>query len=156
MKTTKPQKQRKNLYQAPHHKRRNQFSALLSAELKTSQNTRSLPVITGDAVRLMRGDHKGFEGKVTRVDRKNYRIFVEGITHEKVDGTSIPSPIHPSKVMITRLKLDDKRRKEILKRRGAAEEPELPKEEAKPEAPAEKKRETKKRKRKVAKKTGAS
>ncbi len=156
MKTTKPGKQRKNLYQAPQHERRKRFSAPLSTELKTSQNTRSVPVITGDTVQIMRGDHKGFEGKVSRVDRKKYRIFVEGVTREKVDGTSIPVPIHPSKVMITRLKLDDKRRKEILKRRGSVEEAELPKEEVKPKAPAKKKRKTRKRKRKVAEKTGGS
>jgi large subunit ribosomal protein L24 len=63
----------------------------------------------------MRGDRKGLEGKVARVDRKNYRINVEGITREKVDGTAIQIPIHPSKVMITNLNLDDKWRRESLK-----------------------------------------
>ncbi len=104
----------------------------------------------------MRGDHRGIEGKVSSADQKKYRIFVEGVTREKIDGTSLPVPIHPSKVMIIRLKLDDKKRKEILKRRGAVEEAEVPKEEAKPKAPAKKKRKTRKRKRKVAEKTGGS
>jgi ribosomal protein L24 len=48
------------------------------------------------------------------VDRKKYRINVEGITREKVDGTAIQIPIHPSKVMITNLNLDDKWRRESL------------------------------------------
>lgn len=155
MKTTKPRKQRKNLHQAPQHKRRKRFSAPLSAKLKASQNTRSIPVIKGDTVRVMRGDHKGIEGKVSIVDRKKYRIVVEGVTREKVDGTSIPVPIHPSKVMIIRLKLDDKRRKEILERRSAVEEAKVPKEE-KPKAPAKKKRRPRKKKRKVAQKAGES
>jgi len=78
----------------------------------------------------MRGDHKGFEGKVTRVDRKNYRVFIEGITREKVDGSTTLVPIQPSKVMITRLNLDDKWRKKALKRMEAAKEAELPEKEA--------------------------
>jgi large subunit ribosomal protein L24 len=71
---------------------------------------------------VMRGDRKGSEGKITQVDRKKYRIFIEGANREKVDGTQIPVPIHPSKVMITRLNLDDKWRKKALERKGVAEE----------------------------------
>lgn len=128
VKTTKPRKQRKRLYQAPLHERYKQFSAPLSPELKSSHNTNSVPVRVGDTVRVMRGDRKGFEGKVTRVDRKKYRIFIEGVTREKVDGTTILVPIHPSKVIITRLNLDDKWRKEALKRKGIGKKAELPEE----------------------------
>jgi len=140
MKTIQPRKQRKRLFQAPLHIRYKQFSAPLSLELKASHNTRSVPVRVGDTVKLMRGDRKGFEGKVTRVDRQKYRIFVEGITREKVDGSAIQIPIHPSKVMIIRLNLDDKWRKEVLKRKAKekpVEEPieEKPVEEKKPKAP---------------------
>jgi len=134
MKTTKPGKQRKRLHQAPQHQRYKRFSAPLSPELKSSQNTNSVPVRAGDTVRVMRGDHRGFEGKVTRVDRKKYRILIEGVTREKVDGSTTLVPIHPSKVMITRLNLDDKWRKKALKRKGAAKEAELPEEEAVEEA----------------------
>ena len=49
---------------------------------------------------LIRGDNKGFEGKVSRVDLKAYRIYIEGLTREKVDGTNIFLRIHPSKVQI--------------------------------------------------------
>jgi len=128
VKTTRPGKQRKRLYQAPLHERYKRFSAPLSLELKSSHNANSVPVRVGDTVRVMRGDRKGFEGKVTRVDRKKYRIFVEGVTREKVDGTTILVPIHPSKVMITRLNLDDKWRKEALKRKGIGKKAELPEE----------------------------
>jgi len=117
---TKPSKQRKILYQAPDHIRYKFFAASLSPELKASHGTKSLPVRSGDTVRVLRGDHKGFEGKITRVDRKKYRIYVEGLTREKVDGTTIFVPIHPSKVMITRLNLEDKWRKKILERKKFA------------------------------------
>jgi ribosomal protein L24 len=67
-------------------------------------------------------------------------LFVEGITREKVDGTAIQVPIHPSKVMITSLNLDDKRRRESLK-------VEAPKEAEKPpEAPVKERRKRKPRK----------
>jgi len=65
------------------------------------------------------------EGKVTGVDRKNYRIFIEGVTREKVDGTTTPVSIHPSKVMIVNLNLDDKWRREILKRKRVSEKKEV-------------------------------
>ena len=113
----KPTKQRKMLFQAPDHIRHKHFAAPLSPELRASRGVRALPVRSGDAVRIMRGDHKGFEGKVTRIDRKKYRIYVEGLTREKVDGTTILVPIHPSKVMITNLNLEDKWRKQVLERK---------------------------------------
>lgn len=126
MKTIQPRKQRKRLFQAPKHIRYKQFSAALSSELKASHDTRSVPVRVGDTVKLMRGDRKGFEGKVTRVDRQKYRVFIEGITREKVDGSTIQVPIHPSKVMITNLNLDDKWRKQILKRKTKGKPVEKP------------------------------
>lgn len=115
----KPTKQRKMLYQAPDHLRYKSFVAPLSPDLRASNEVRTLPIRNGDSVRIMRGDHKGFEGKVTRIDRKKFRIYVEGLTREKVDGTTIFVPIHPSKVMITRLNLEDKWRKKILERKKA-------------------------------------
>jgi len=159
---TKPTKQRKMLFQAPNHIRYKHFAAPLSPELKASRQVRSLPVRSGDTVRIMRGDHKGFEGKVTRVDRRKYRIYIEGLTREKVDGTTIFVPIHPSKVMIANLNLEDKWRKQVLERksktRKAMEEvPEKPLSEeiAKVEAVKKKvlKKKTKKRKKKVEEKS---
>jgi len=104
----------------------------------------------------MRGDYKGFEGKVTRVDRGEYRIFVEGVTREKVDGSTALIPIHPSKVMITRLNLDDKWRREILKRKGGvAEKAELAEEKI-VEEPPKKKQKRKKKAQKTAAKSGGT
>jgi large subunit ribosomal protein L24 len=148
MKTTKPTKQRKRMYQAPVTERYRRFSASLSSKLKDSHGTNSVPVRKGDTVMIMRGDRKGAEGKVTQINRKNYRIFVEGADREKVDGTKISVPIHPSKVMITRLNLDDKWRKKILERKGAAEKAEI----AEEEPP----KEEKKQKRKTSKRTKKS
>jgi large subunit ribosomal protein L24 len=118
---TKPTKQRKMLYQAPDHIRHKHLAAHLSPDLRATHLAKSLPVRSGDTIRVMRGDHKGTEGKITRIDLKKYRIYVEGLTREKVDGTTIQLAVHPSKVMITRLNLDDKWRKKILERKQKAQ-----------------------------------
>ena len=151
MKTIKPSKQRKRLYQAPVTERYRRFSAPLSTKLKESHGTNSVPVRKGDTVMIMRGDRKGSEGKVTQINRKKYRIFVEGATREKVDGTTTLIPIHPSKVMITRLNLDDKWRKKILERKGVTEKAEIAKEE-----PQKKEAKKKRKTSKITKKSGGT
>jgi len=130
-----PRKQRKRLYNAPAHLRHKLMAAPLSSELTASKSAKALPVRKGDTIRVVRGDHVGFEGKVSRVDLKRYRIFLEGLTREKVDGTNIFVSVHPSKVMIKNLKLDDKWRKGIVERK---KELELPKKEMKVATVAEK------------------
>ncbi len=123
-----PGKQRKKLFNAPAHLRHKQMGAPLSKELVASRGAKTLPVRRGDTVRIKRGDNKGFEGKVSRVDLKAYRIYLEGLTREKVDGTNIFLPIHPSKVEIRNLTLDDKYRKDIiLGRKTKTEKAEKPK-----------------------------
>jgi large subunit ribosomal protein L26e len=51
------------------------------------------------------------------VYRKRYSIHVEKITKDKVNGQVVPSPIHPSNVMIVKLKID-KDRKNLLDRKA--------------------------------------
>jgi large subunit ribosomal protein L24 len=118
-----PGKQRKRLFNAPAHIRHKLMAAPLSKELIASRGAKTLPVRKGDTVQIKRGDNKGFEGKVSRVDLKAYRIYLEGLTREKVDGTNIFISVHPSKVQIRSLNLDDKWRKNILERKKAVEKP---------------------------------
>jgi large subunit ribosomal protein L24 len=127
-----PGKQRKLLYNAPAHVRHKSLAARLSQELIASKGIKTLPVRKGDTIRIQRGDNKGFEGKVSRIDMKRYRVFVEGLTREKVDGTNIFVSVHPSKIMIKTLNLDDKWRKQIVERKQKMQVP------AKKEAPAKK------------------
>jgi large subunit ribosomal protein L24 len=118
-----PGKQRKRLFNAPAHIRHKLMSAPLSHELTASKGAKTLPVRKGDTILIKRGDNKGFEGKVSRVDLKAFRIYIEGLTREKVDGTNIFLPIHPSKVEIRNLNLDDKWRKNILERKKVTAQP---------------------------------
>lgn len=115
---TKPGKNRKRRFNAPHHVRRKFLSAPLSPSLKTQYGTRSMPVISDDTVTITKGDRRLTEGKVLRVDMKRIKIYVEGVTRTRMDGSTAQIPIRPENVMITRLNLDDAKRREILDRRG--------------------------------------
>lgn len=134
----KPGKQRKMLFKAPLHIRRKHMSAHLSPELRNSKGVNSLPVRKGDTIQIVRGDNVGFEGKINRVDMKRYRIYIEGLTREKVDGTNIFISVHPSKVIIKKLKLDDKWRKAIIERKKALKIIEEKKETEEPKKPIKK------------------
>ena len=113
------------------------MSVHLSRDLRESYGFRSLPIRSGDRVRVLRGDYKGYEGRVTRVDREKYRVFIDGITREKADGSTTPTPIHYSKIEIIRLNLEDDWRKKILERKSSSKE-----EEKAPEEPSGKDEET--------------
>jgi large subunit ribosomal protein L24 len=115
-----PRKQRVALLKAPLHARQKLVSAPLSGELRDKYGVRSLPVRKGDRVRIVRGDFRGHEGAVVRVDLRRARIFVEGATVKKLDGTPRFVPIHPSKVVIVALDLKDEWRRSIIGRRGGS------------------------------------
>ena len=114
--SAQPRKQRKRLYNAPLHKLPKLMSAHLSPELREKYGRRSFPVRVGDRVKIMRGEFKGVEGKVTKVDRERQMVYVENVTTKKADGTTVQRPIHVSNVMITELNLDDEYRKQALLR----------------------------------------
>jgi large subunit ribosomal protein L24 len=113
--STRPSKQRKARYSADSWQRHKFLGAPLSVELRTTYGRRSVPVRTGDTVRIVRGDFSGVEGKVSDIDTTRQRLFVEGVTREKVAGTSEKVSVHCTKVMITRLNLEDKWRADSLK-----------------------------------------
>ncbi|RLF03565.1 MAG: 50S ribosomal protein L24 [Thermoprotei archaeon] len=119
--SSQPKKVRKRYFNAPLHQRHKDMNAPLSPELRREYGIKRLPVRKGDTVLIMRGSFKGHEGKVTGVDLKRRRISVEGVTRNKADGTPVPIPIHPSKVMITRLDLSDKYRQTIINRKRRVE-----------------------------------
>jgi large subunit ribosomal protein L24 len=115
-KTKKPSKQRKRVYKASPHLRAKMMAAHLSQELKEKYNKRSLAIRVGDTVKIMRGDFSGIEGKISEVDKGSYRVFIDGVTREKVSGETVNVPINTSNLLLTKLDLDDKWRSKILDR----------------------------------------
>ncbi|KAI4859790.1 putative 60S ribosomal protein L26-1 [Hypoxylon rubiginosum] len=108
-------KSRKAHFGASSGERRVIMSAPLSKELREKYNVRSIPIRKDDEVTIVRGTNKGREGKVTSVYRLKYQIHIERVTRDKASGQSVPLGIHPSKVVVTKLKLD-KDRESILER----------------------------------------
>lgn len=113
--STQPRKQRKYLFNVPMHTRAKLLSVHLSPQLREKHNTRSVPVRKGDKVRVLRGTHKGKEGKVERVDTKNYKVYVQRVEHFKREGGNSPYPLSPSNLMITELDKEKRRFKENKK-----------------------------------------
>lgn len=116
VKSAKPRKKRKFLYNASLHLRHKMMAGHLSKALREKYNRRSLPIRKNDTVKIMVGENKGKEGKVVDVDLKKYRIYVEGVTVKKANGKEVFIPIHPSNCMITDLHLDDRFRLKVLER----------------------------------------
>lgn len=130
-----PRKQRKAWYSTPAHKRRKQMASHLSEELLLRYNVRRTPVVSGDEVKVLRGDKRGESGKVVDIDTKHRQVIVEGVTHKKADGTDVAMPIDASNLVIVRLNLEDKRRRAKLSGEHAPSEP-APAKKAKPAKPA--------------------
>ena len=76
-----------------------------------------LHISTGDTVKIVRGDDKGYVGKVIRVYRKTGKVVVEGANivkrHRKAKSADdqggiidFPAPIHASNVMLLDPKSD--------------------------------------------------
>lgn len=112
-----PRKQRKYRYNAPSHIKRKFVSVNLSKELREKYKKRNVTVIKGDKVKLLRGQYKGKVGDVEKVDLRNIKIIVQGVESIRKDGTKVPLPVNPSNLMITSLKIDDKKRKDSLERK---------------------------------------
>uniref|UniRef100_A0A2I3SD59 RPL26L1 n=1 Tax=Pan troglodytes TaxID=9598 RepID=A0A2I3SD59_PANTR len=100
----------KRHFNAPSHIHRKIMSSPLSKELRQKYNMRCMPIQKDDEVQVQ-------IGKVVQVYRKKYVIYNEWVQWEKANGTTVHIGIHPSKVVITRLKLD-KDRKKILERKA--------------------------------------
>lgn len=123
MSSIQPRKQRKALYTAPLHVRRKQIASHLSEELLLKYNVRRTPLVSGDEVRVLRGDKKGAHGKVVDIDTKRRKVTVEGITHKKADGTDVALPLDASNLLITKLNLEDKRRRAKLGEEPSTKKP---------------------------------
>ena len=119
-------KQRKYRYNAPKKIKQRFLSSNLSKELKKRYNRKSFQIRKGDKVKVMIGEFKDKEGKISYLDLKKMKVGIEGIQITKKDGTKVNVKIDPSNLQIKELNLDDKKRIESLeektKQKGKQEE----------------------------------
>ena len=127
------------IYRAPYAVKSNQVGSPLSEELRKKYGKRSVRVVVDDSVRIIRGEYKGIDGKVTKVSIMKNSIAIEGIKREKLKGEKTDVYIPASNVVVTGLNTDDHWRKTKLE----GNKPKSTPKEAKPEKPKEAKPEKK-------------
>ena len=78
---------------------------------------RSIPVRTGDRVLIVRGEGRGTGGhRISQIDRRARKVYVDGFTYHKSDGTELQRPIDPSNLVVINPDWSDVRRRRILER----------------------------------------
>jgi len=97
------------------------LGAMLTDELRDQYKKRTVRVVKGDSVMVVRGEYKGRGGKVEDVDTEHGTLHIEGMQREKIRGGQVKVPIHASNVKITVLNLQDKRRSNKLQGGGKPE-----------------------------------
>ena len=109
-----PGKQRKYRSMAPLHVKQKLAHSHLSKDLRKKYSKRNASLRKGDKVKITVGKFRKHEGKVTMVDLKKTRVFVDGIESTKKDGTKRQIPLDPSNMIIVELNMDDKLRQKFL------------------------------------------
>jgi len=132
------------------HKKKNRMHVHLSKDLRTKLKSkkRSIMVRKDDKVKVMRGDHKGKEAKISRVSVLRRKVFLEGIANKNAKGKEFLIPIDPSNLLLIAIE-PSKERKELFNDAAFKAKQEAKKEEKplshapKPEVKAEAKQEAK-------------
>jgi large subunit ribosomal protein L24 len=105
----KPTKMRnKMIYQASSQTRSKQLGSALSKDLHKKYGKRSVRVIEGDSVTIVRGEFKGVDGKVAKISKPKSSVAIEGVKKEKTKGDKFDVYIHTSNLVVTSLSTDDK------------------------------------------------
>ena len=105
----KPTKMRNKLiYRATFHTRSKQLGSQLSEDLRKKYGKKSVRVVEGDSIKIVRGEFKGVDGKVSKVSTKKSSVAVEGVKKEKTKGDKFDVYIHTSNLLVTGLNTEDK------------------------------------------------
>ena len=105
----KPSKMRnKQIYYATLQTASSQLSGMLSKNLRKKYGKRSVRIVEGDSVKVIRGEFNGVDGKVTKVSASNGGLTIEGVKKEKLKGEKYDVFIHTSNIEVTGLNTDDK------------------------------------------------
>lgn len=114
----KAKTERKKRYSAKLHRKKKLMHVHLSKDLRAKLKGRKRAVLVrkGDKVKVMRGTHAGFAGKVARVNYNKMKVYLEGLSVKNARGTEMLLPFEPSNLILIELEAT-KERKETF---GAA------------------------------------
>ena len=133
-----PRKMRNNqIYYATMKTASKQLSGSLSKDLRKKYGKRSVRIVEGDSVSIIRGEFAGVDGKVTKISIPERGVNVEGVKKEKLKGEKFDVYVNTTNIIITGLNSDDKWRMNRLegKKATAARAEDKPKTEAIKEKP---------------------
>ncbi len=110
--TVSARKQRKRLHMLDSTSSRRSMVVPISSELRRQYGVKRAPLRKGDTVTIVKGDKeiRGIEGRVSKVDTRDRKVTIDGITIPKADGKQSARPVSFSNVMITTLAQDPKRK----------------------------------------------
>ena len=127
----KPTKMRNKLiYRATFHTRSKQLGSQLSEDLRKKYGKKSVRVIEGDSIKIVRGEFKGVDGKISKVSTEKSSVAVEGVKKEKTKGDKFDVYIHTSNLLVTDLNTEDKWRMAKLEGKKPDEKPKVATEKA--------------------------
>lgn len=94
--------ERKKRFHAKLHKKKDFLHVHLSKQLREKLKTtkRALLVHEGDKVKVMRGSNKGKEGKITKVNHNDVKVFIEELTKRTARGREIQIAFEPSNLLL--------------------------------------------------------
>ena len=107
----KPSKMRNSqMHRALFNVSSKQLSSQLSKDLQKKYNSKTVRVVKGDTVKIVRGEFKGVDGKISRLFNEKNSVAVEGIKKEKTKGDKFDVYIHTSNLLVTDVNTEDKLR----------------------------------------------
>jgi large subunit ribosomal protein L24 len=114
------------------------MGSALSKDLHKKYGKRSVRVIEGDHVTILRGEFKGVDGKITQISTEKLSVAIDGVKKEKTKGDKFDVYIHTSNLVVTSLNSSDKWRIAKLEGKDTKKQPkETVVKETKKEAPKE-------------------
>ena len=111
------------IYRATYTTKSKQLGSALSKDLHKKYGRRSVRVIEGDSIRIIRGEYKGVDGKISKISTQKNSVSIEGIKKEKTKGDKFDVYIHTSNLVVTSLNTGDKWRMARLEGKDPRKQP---------------------------------
>ena len=111
------------IYRATFQTKSKQLGSALSKNLHKKYGKRSVRVIEGDSVTIVRGEFKGVDGKISRISIQKNSVAIEGIKKEKSKGEKFDVYIHTSNLLVTSLNTGEKWRMVKLEGKDPKKQP---------------------------------
>ena len=111
------------IFQATLQTRSKQMGSSLSKDLQKKYGKKSARAIEGDSVKIVRGEFKGVDGKISKISTQKTSVAIEGVKKEKTKGDKFDVYIHTSNLVITSLNTSDKWRMAKLEGKDPRKQP---------------------------------